>query len=469
MQNIIVLSVGQLARSARQILEKNFAQVWVEGELSNFATPQSGHWYFTLKDKSAQLKCAMFAGRNRAVRFPPRNGLKVLIRGKVSLYEGRGDFQIIVDRMEPAGEGALKLAFEALKNQLALEGLFAEERKRELPGFPKHLVILSSGTGAAYQDVLSVIKRRYPHLLVSLIPVSVQGDDSERQVLNALSSISRWVSKNKPPQGEVLGEKPDILLITRGGGSIEDLWTFNLESVARALSSCPIPTVSAIGHETDFTISDFVADLRAPTPSAAAEIITPDASALDQSFARFQQSLNAQMRRSLVFHKQQLQVLNTQLLHPGHKLQQQMQGLDDARQGLEIALERTLDSIRTRLHHSHSRLTGFRPLTELQHATNSLQQIYRQLRRSTQVRVEQSSIHLRVLSRALHSVSPLDTLARGYAIVNKEATVINSVKDIQPGDVINTRFVDGRAFSIVQSISEQKTLRDISAEGGGSS
>ena len=456
MQNITVLSVSQLARSARQILEKNFAQVWVEGELSNFATPQSGHWYFTLKDKSAQLRCAMFAGRNRVVRFPPKNGLKVLVRGKVSLYEGRGDFQILVDRMEPAGEGALKLAFEALKDQLALEGLFAEERKRELPGFPKHLVILSSGTGAAYQDVLSVIGRRYPNLLITLIPVAVQGVDSEHQILRALASISRWINEKKPPQGAASGDFPDLLLITRGGGSLEDLWTFNLESVARALASCPIPTVSAIGHETDFTITDFVADLRAPTPSAAAEIVTPDAVALNQRFQRFQQSLKAQMRRSMVFHNQQLEMLNMQLLHPGQKLQQQMQRLDDARQRLELGLERVLESMHNRLHHSRTRLKGIQLLKDLHHATNNLQHSYLRLRRSTLNRLDQSSIHLGTLSHALHTVSPLDTLARGYAIVSKSGAAVNSILDIVPGDTLKTRFVDGHASSIVQSVTEQK-------------
>jgi len=454
MQNITVLSVSQLARSARQILEKNFAQVWVEGELSNFAAPQSGHWYFTLKDKSAQLKCAMFAGRNRAVNFPPKNGLKILVRGKVSLYEGRGDFQIIVDRMEPAGEGALKLEFDALKNQLAEEGLFAEERKRELPAFPEHLVILSSGTGAAYQDVLSVIKRRYPHLLVSLMPVAVQGVDSEHQVLKALSSISRWINEGSPPPGALPGKHPDLLLITRGGGSLEDLWTFNLESVARALSNCPIPTVSAIGHETDFTITDFVADLRAPTPSAAAEIITPDITVLEQRFSRFQQSLYAQIRRSMVFHKQQLQVLNMQLQHPDQKLQQQMQGLDDARQRLELALQRVLESRYQHLHYSRSQLLGFQPLKELHHANNNLQHTYHRLKTSVQTRIDQSNTHLRTLSRALHTVSPLDTLARGYAIVNKTGSTVNSIKDIVPGDIMDTRFVDGHASSVVQSVSE---------------
>ncbi len=460
MQDITILSVGQLARSARQILEKNFAQVWVEGELSNFATPQSGHWYFTLKDKSAQLRCAMFAGRNRTVIFPPKDGLKVLVRGKVSLYEGRGDFQIIVDRMEPAGEGALKLAFEVLKNQLATEGLFEEERKRSLPEYPKHLVVISSGTGAAYQDVLSVIERRYPSLLISLIPVAVQGVDSEQQVLRALSDVSQWVSGRHIPATSNFDLPPDLLLVTRGGGSLEDLWTFNLETVARALAECPIPAVSAIGHETDFTITDFVADLRAPTPSAAAEIITPDSNDLKLRFTRLQQSLAAQVRRSMVFHGQQLALLNNQLIHPGLKLQQQMQKLDDTRGRLDAALERTLDSITTQLKHSQSSLFGFRPLRELKHANNKLQSSYLRLSQSLQYRMHKSSAVLQIVSRALHSVSPLDTLSRGYAIVNKAgdgpesrvSSVVKSVKDLSTGDTTITRFMDGEASSVVQNV-----------------
>ncbi|MBV1905744.1 MAG: exodeoxyribonuclease VII large subunit [Pseudomonadales bacterium] len=461
MREKIILSVGQLARSARQILEKNFSQVWVEGELSNFARPQSGHWYFTLKDKSAQLRCAMFAGRNRSVKFKPQDGLKVLLRGKVSLYEGRGDFQIIVDRLEPAGEGALRLAFEQLKNQLEQEGLFAQERKRILPVYPRHLAIISSGTGAAYQDVLSVIQRRYPSVQISLMPVAVQGPDSESQVLKALSILYRWVVDSQPPPDLQNSNPPDLLLLTRGGGSLEDLWTFNLETVARELANCAIPAVSAIGHETDFTITDFVADLRAPTPSAAAEIITPDASELIRHFARIEQSLRSQIRRSLIFHQQQLQILNKQLVHPGQKLQQQMQALDDASQRLDKSFVHALAQMKNTLTQAKTRLLAYNPQKELQHARSELRHLHERLLQEMQYALQNANARVMAGSRALHTVSPLETLARGYSIVTRPNDVddspwraaIKSVQNVAPGEVVNTHFIDGHISSVVQSIS----------------
>ena len=260
-----VYSVSELAHEARILIEEQFDLVWVEGEISNFRRPASGHWYFTLKDRSAQLRCAMFAGRNRQVRFAPEDGLQILIRGRVSLYEPRGDFQVIVEHAEPAGEGALRQAFEALKAKLADEGLFADERKRPLPAVPRHLAIVSSASGAALQDVLHVIERRFPALTVTLLPVSVQGNEAEGQIRRALSRVDQVGA--------------DVVLITRGGGSLEDLWAFNLESVARAVAACPIPTVVAVGHQTDFVIAEFVADLRAPTPTAAAKWKMASASA----------------------------------------------------------------------------------------------------------------------------------------------------------------------------------------------
>ena len=264
----LVFTVSELAGAVRFTLEERFPMVWVEGELSNLRAPGSGHWYFTLKDDRAQLRCAMFANRNRFVRFKPRDGMKVILRGRVSLYEARGDFQLLADHLELSGEGALRAAFDALKRTLSDEGLFAETRKRPLPDFPTHLAVISSRSGAALRDVVSVLRRRCPALRVTLLPVSVQGKDAEVQILEALDRVADWPAE--------FGAEPDVVLLTRGGGSLEDLWAFNLESVARAVAASPIPIVSAIGHETDFTICDFVADVRAPTPSAGAELIAPN-------------------------------------------------------------------------------------------------------------------------------------------------------------------------------------------------
>ena len=261
-QNRPVLTVSALNKQARLTIEERFQMVWVTGELSNFARPRSGHWYFTLKDSGAQVRCAMFANSNRRVQMQPTDGQQVLIRGRVSLYEGRGDFQIIADQMEPAGEGVLRQAFDALKVKLADEGLFARERKRPIPDIPKHIAVVTSPTGAALQDVLAVWQRRFPTLQVTVIPTAVQGPEAEAQVLRALNAASKLTV--------------DAILLTRGGGSLEDLWTFNLESVARAVAASQIPIVSAIGHEIDIAITDFVADLRAPTPSVAAELMVPD-------------------------------------------------------------------------------------------------------------------------------------------------------------------------------------------------
>ena len=269
-----ILSVGDLNRAARQLLEGQFAMVFVEGEISNFARPSSGHWYFTLKDSSAQLRCAMFRNRNQSIRFAPANGQQVIVRGKISLYEGRGEYQMIAEFLEEAGDGALRRAFDKLKSQLEAEGLFAEYTKKVIPAMPRHIAIITSPTGAAIRDVLQVLKRRFPAINVSVLPVAVQGDEAPAQIVRALSQANQYV------------EDPfDLILLTRGGGSLEDLWAFNTEPVARAIFASQLPVVCAVGHETDVSIADFVADLRAPTPSAAAELISPDGAEWQQTSA----------------------------------------------------------------------------------------------------------------------------------------------------------------------------------------
>jgi exodeoxyribonuclease VII large subunit len=262
LSNRDVLSVSDLTRSARMLLEEEFPNVFVEGEISNFSKPASGHWYFTLKDDKSQLRCAMFRNKNSRLRFVPRNGLQVIVRGKISLYEGRGDFQMIAEHMEEAGDGALRRAFEKLKAQLDREGLFDPAAKQPVPNLPNHLAVITSPTGAAIRDVLHVFERRFPALKVTIIPVPVQGDEAIPRIVEAIDLANRY------------SDLPfDAILLTRGGGSLEDLWAFNTEPVARAIFNSALPIVSAVGHEIDITIADFVADLRAPTPSAAAELL----------------------------------------------------------------------------------------------------------------------------------------------------------------------------------------------------
>ncbi len=400
-----VLSVSDLARAARLLVEEHFPMVWVEGELSNFRKPASGHWYFTLKDDSAQLRCAMFAGRNRAVRFTPRDGTQVLLRGRVSFYEPRGDFQLIAEHLEPAGEGALRAAFDALKTRLDDEGLFAPERKRPLPVLPRRLAVISSSSGAALRDVLHVIARRFPVLEVVLLPVAVQGDNAEADVLDALARV--------PAVGA------DVVLITRGGGSLEDLWTFNLESVARAVAACPVPTVSAVGHQTDFTIIDFVADLRAPTPSAGAELITPDQADFHTHLRRQYERLQRAMDYRLDRQQRSLEALkrNLALLRPAQQIAQHLQRLRHGHAALRGAVVRTLSA---------------------------------------------RSAKLSAAARTLQAVSPLATLGRGYAVLTRAVAgsrqPVTSVALTQAGESLTAHLHDGALDVRVEGVDDDNRL-----------
>ena len=310
-----LLSVSQLNSRARLLLEDVFAQVWVEGEISNLAKPASGHLYFTLKDSQAQVRCALFRQNAARVRQALRDGLAVKVRGKVSLFEGRGDYQLIVDAVEPAGDGALRLAFEALKEKLAGEGLFAVERKRALPAHPQHIGIVSSPSGAVIRDIISVFRRRAPQVALTLVPSAVQGREATAQLVRALQLADRAGF--------------DAIILARGGGSLEDLWCFNEEAVARAVAACITPVVSAVGHETDVSISDFVADVRAPTPSAAAELLAPDSADLQRRLDSLRRRLLLRMQGLLAQQRLRLDGLGRRLRHPGERLRQQAQRLDD--------------------------------------------------------------------------------------------------------------------------------------------
>ncbi len=298
-----ILSVSQLNRRAKQLLETHIPLIWVSGELSNFAKPGSGHWYFSLKDERAQIRCAMFKQANSRLRWQPTAGMHVLVRARVSLYEGRGDYQLIVEHMEEAGAGALMQAFEDLKAKLQKEGLFDESQKQALPRFPQHIGIITSPTGAAVRDILAVIQRRYPIVNSTIIPVAVQGTGAAKGIVGAIKKAIEFA-------------KFDALILTRGGGSIEDLWAFNDEALARAINACPIPIISAVGHEVDFTIADFVADIRAPTPSVGAEIITPDINEWLQTLDDVQRQLIRHQRRLIQQKLQQLAFLQRRLRHP---------------------------------------------------------------------------------------------------------------------------------------------------------
>jgi exodeoxyribonuclease VII large subunit len=428
-----VYTPSSLTRFVRDLLEDALPLIWVEGEISNFSKPASGHLYFTLKDGGAQVRCAMFKPRSTWLRFKPADGMHVLARVRVSLYEARGEFQLIVDSLEQAGEGALQRAFEQLKARLAAEGLFDAHLKRALPRFPRRIGVITSPTGAAIRDVLSVLQRRYPLAEIEILPVPVQGREAPPAIVAALRAASE-------------GKRHDVLLLTRGGGSLEDLWAFNDEAVARAIRASSVAVVSAVGHEIDFTIADFAADLRAPTPSAAAELLVPDALDLLRILARDRQRLAQRMQRSLESRTQRLDHLLARL--NAQRPQARLARADERLQMLRQRLQRYLGDKRerdsSRLANARSRLLAQHPLALLGRAGERAETARERLRRSLHVDIERRSARLGELARTLHAVSPLATLDRGYAILlAADGRVVRSVTQAPPGAALRARVADG--------------------------
>ena len=437
-----ILSVSELNRTIRNLLESEFPLLWIEGEISNLAEPASGHIYFTLKDSQAQVRCAMFKGRARLLRFKPGNGQQILIRAKVGLYEQRGDFQLIAEHMEEAGDGALQRDFEMLKAKLSQEGLFDPQHKQDIPPLPKKIGIITSASGAAIRDVLSVLQRRFPSIPVLIYPVLVQGDSAAAEIINAIKLANAQ-------------RKCDVLLLTRGGGSLEDLWAFNNEDLARQIVKSTIPLVSAVGHEVDVTIADFAADLRAPTPSAAAELISPDQQAYIEIFSAYQQRLNQLIQHKLQRAGEQLSWLKTrlQLQHPNQQLEQQNQRLDDYCQRLNNACQHYLQQSRHRFEIARQRLLTQQPLQKIQHQQAQLQDLTHRLQQSMQHKLAHKQQQLAASSHALQIISPLQTLARGYAFVTDEAgNIITSSQQSHENAAISVRLHDGRLQARVEKI-----------------
>ena len=440
------ISVSALNRRARMTLEQEFNVVWVVGELSNFARPRSGHWYFTLKDEQAQVRCAMFANRNRGVQMQPSDGQLVLLRGRISLYEGRGDFQVIADHMQPAGEGALRQAFEQLKVKLENEGLFSSERKLALPEVPSTVAIVTSSSGAALRDILAVWRRRFPLVRTIIVPTQVQGEQAEQQVIAAIERATTL--------------QPDVILLSRGGGSLEDLWTFNLESVARAIVACPIPVVTGIGHEIDLTIADLVADLRAPTPSAAAELVVPERGEIEQTIRQYRRYLRNKWQQQLELSQLHLRNLVLRLGQPDHAVQQAAQRVDDVQQRLMIAMTNNFRLTSQQVDHLGRRIISSGPTKRVQHAQLNLRLLTGRLSTVNRRNVEQKQLRLQTLTRVLHSVSPLPTMARGYAIVRNQAgDVVADIKAISKQQVITTFVQDGSLTSKVIEVHPGQTLQ----------
>ncbi len=446
-----IITVSQLNRRAKQLLETHLPLLWVEGELSNVSIPSSGHWYFTLKDNDAQVRCAMFRNRNMTVRFKPQQGQHVLIRARVSLYEGRGDYQIIAEHMEEAGAGALQRAFEELKVKLASEGLFDEHHKKPLPTLPKHIAVITSPTGAAIHDILNVLARRFPSIPVSIIPIAVQGKESAPQIVKAIELANRAeLLDNSQPVNKLF----DVIILTRGGGSLEDLWSFNEEIVARAIYASDLPIVSAVGHEVDFSIADFVADMRAPTPSAAAELITPDADEWLDRFIGLEILLEEAIARKLQHLQQKLHWLRSRLRHPKQKLEQQAQRLDSLELRLNNTTQKILTAYRNRLENLTIRQKPLHPELRLQQLKLRLQQAEQNLHKAQQLTLAQKQQKFNAAVRMLNTLSPLKTLDRGYAIVTRVGSQIpiTSSTGINIGDALNTRVAEGEFICRVEAI-----------------
>jgi exodeoxyribonuclease VII large subunit len=435
-----ILSVSQLNRKAKQLLETHLPLLWVEGELSNVSQPSSGHWYFTLKDEQAQVRCAMFRNRNMQVRFKPQQGQQVLVRARVSLYEGRGDYQLIAEHMEEAGAGALQRAFEELKHKLAAEGLFDAALKRPLPALPKHIAVITSPTGAAIRDILSVLERRFPAIPVTVLPVAVQGKEAAPQIVAALARAHH-------------AQLFDVVVLARGGGSLEDLWPFNEETVARAIHASTLPVVSAVGHEVDFTIADFVADLRAPTPSAAAELITPNGDDWLETFIGYELTLEEIIARQLKHRYQKLEWLRSRLRHPGERLQQQAQRLD----GLELRLQRALEQHwkhqKVRLANLMQRQKSLQPTRTLHQLQHQVAQFHKHLCKLTEQRLQVHRQRLAEAARVLHTVSPLNTLERGYAIAtDANGKILRSSAEVKTGATLHARLAQGELVCRVEKV-----------------
>ena len=409
-----IYSVSDYIKLCKSAIEKNIPQCFVQGEISNLSMPSSGHWYFSLKDKNSQVRCAFFRLNQRKIKFTPENGMSVIIRGATTLYPQRGDFQLIIQQMEPAGIGNLQLAFDQLKNKLRLEGLFDSANKKEIPSFPTKIGVISSSTGAVIKDIIKVLNSRYPLAKILLYDTVVQGENAHLKIIKALRAADR--SKNC-----------DVIILARGGGSLEDLWAFNEEELAREIYQCSTPIISSIGHETDTTIADFVSDFRAPTPSAAAMSATPDLNTILYNASKLKKYLYDSIKQSIESKKNTLELLRLRIVNPSQQLHLNAQKLDE----LEIRLlkqnKTLIDDNKEKLKLSFSQL--------LTHSQNFIK-----LRQN----------ELSNYGNSLNLLSPLNTLSRGYTMTqDNRGSIITSVKRIKLNEVISTKFHDGKVTSKV--------------------
>jgi len=436
-----IYTVSELNQDVRCLLENGFPNLWIEGEISNFAAPSSGHWYFSLKDSRAQVRCAMFKNKTRSVNYRPEQGDLVLVKAKISLYEARGEYQLIIDSMEPAGLGKLQREFDALKLKLQKEGLFASAIKKELPSFPQHIAIITSQTGAAIRDILSVLNRRYALLNITVLPVAVQGVESAPQIIRALQQAEN-------------ANCFDLIILSRGGGSLEDLWSFNEEAVARAIVACPIPIVTGVGHEIDFTIADFVADARAATPSAAAELVVPDQNDILKSLLQREKQLWNLITQLLNQKINEFSKIARRLTHPAQRIRENTQRLDELEMRLFQALINKLQFQFIKLQHVYAKLQQCDPSFQIEKYQQTTEFLLHNLCNKMLWIQQNKQNQLTILAKTLDAYSPLATLNRGYAIVNREETneILYSIKQVKEKENIRVRLNEGNLYCSVNRI-----------------
>lgn len=443
-----IYSIAELNSKARLLLETHLGTVWIIGELSNLATPSSGHLYFTLKDSHAQVRCAFFRANRSRMAFLPANGQQVIARANVSLYETRGDYQLIITEMQLAGDGALQIAFEKLKQKLQNEGLFDASLKKIIPKFPRTIGVITSPSGAAIHDILKVLYHRNPFIPVIIYPSAVQGNDAKMQLVTAIELANKR-------------RECDVLILARGGGSLEDLWSFNEEIVARAVVASDIPIVTGVGHEIDFTIADFASDHRAPTPSAAAEYVSTDQSDIFQKLNYFEQHLHRCLQHILQSCQYHLNQLKTRLRHPGDRLREQTQRLDYLEQTLLFSIKTLLTDKAALLTQLENQLIKKNPIQKIERYQYQLEQLSTTLHYNTQTALVKKQDQLVSLSQQLNALSPLATLQRGYAIItDTQGNLVKSTHTIKEHDKLFIRLHDGIAECLV-TINNHQTLPNL--------
>jgi exodeoxyribonuclease VII large subunit len=440
-----IISVSEINKRAKSILEENFPFVWIQGEVSNFFSAASGHWYFSLKDESSEIRCAMFTNKNHRITFEPKDGDHLVLNGTLSIFEGRGQYQIIVEHIELAGEGALLKAFEELKKKLQLEGLFDDSIKRQLPAYPKNIAVVTSPDGAVIQDIINVLDRRSPFLDLTVVPTLVQGEKAAPLICDALNKVGKL-------------KKVDVVILARGGGSIEDLWAFNNEDVARSIVNCPTPIISAVGHETDFTISDFVSDLRAPTPSIAAEIISQPYSELIETLEGYQNYISRSVISQIDVQRTQITNLIKRIRHPGDKLREISQKLDYLETALIQNINQEISFKKNGLNLKDLSLQQNSPQNKVKEAKVYLQNASKDLLKALQLEIERKSTVLAEIVATLQAVSPLSVLSRGYSIISTEpdGKILSSSNQVEIGQTISAILSKGSIKAEIKSKDENE-------------